>query len=185
MGTSTTWFTSRRERTLWLLTALAVGAIVATLELAGTLARAVPHPALFDTIFGIGALLVLIALLLTSLASRERATVALACGVGAAHVLLLARAGSPAERTHLVEYGVVAVLIHAALEERSAGGRGVAKPALAAIGAASGIGVIDEAIQWVLPSRVFDPVDIAFNVAAATAAVLALLTVRRARRRNN
>ena len=84
----------------------------------------------------------------------------------------------PTERSHLVEYGVVAFFIHEALTERASQGRRVPVPALLAIVAASLIGVIDEGIQRLIPSRVFDPVDTLFNVLAAAMAVTASVAPR-------
>ena len=46
------------------------------------------------------------------------------------------------------------------------------------------IGVVDECIQWFLPSRVFDPLDMLFNVLAAVMAVTASAALRWARQRN-
>ncbi|MDX1407699.1 MAG: VanZ family protein, partial [Saprospiraceae bacterium] len=93
------------------------------------------------------------------------------------------RFSSPAERTHLVEYSIVALLILEALRERAANGRPVSRPALWAFILTAGIGVLDETLQLFMPNRVFDPVDIAFNCGAAGAAVLARLVMSWARRR--
>jgi VanZ family protein len=98
--------------------------------------------------------------------------------------LVLARMAGPAvERTHLMEYGVVAVFIYEALMERASQGRRVPKPALLAIAATSLLGVLDECIQALLPSRVFDPIDILFNFLAGLMSVLASVALRWARRR--
>ncbi|NNF02816.1 MAG: VanZ family protein, partial [Rhodothermales bacterium] len=87
--------------------------------------------------------------------------------------MLLFRMTFP-ERSHLIEFGVVAMLIYEALSERRRSGRGVRFPALIAIGATTLIGVVDEVIQLFIPSRVFDPVDIAFNCFAAVLAVTSM-----------
>lgn len=67
-----------------------------------------------------------------------------------------ARVETPEERTHLFEYGILAVLIHRALLERQARGRLAGSPALIATACAAGLGILDEAVQWLLPHRVFD-----------------------------
>ncbi|MYE06585.1 MAG: VanZ family protein [Chloroflexi bacterium] len=87
-----------------------------------------------------------------------------------------------AERSHLIEYGVLAIFIHAALTERGEQGRAVRWPAVVAILATTAIGVIDELIQLALPHRVFDPVDMLFNTLAAGSAVGAGLVLARVRR---
>ena len=97
--------------------------------------------------------------------------------------MVVVRTGSPEERTHLIEYGVVALLIHAALTERADGGGRVPAPALFAVLGTALVGVLDELIQGVLPSRVFDPRDIVFNVLAGLLAVVAIVALRWARRR--
>ena len=78
---------------------------------------------------------------------------------------------NPAERTHLVEYGVVAILAYEALSERANNGRRVFAPHLLAIGISSLIGFTDEMIQSTIPNRVYDPRDILFNVLASVMAV--------------
>ena len=45
------------------------------------------------------------------------------------------------------------------------------------------LGVIDEGIQWFLPTRVFDPQDIVFNLLAGTMAIGAVMALSWARRR--
>lgn len=88
-----------------------------------------------------------------------------------------------AERTHLIEYGVVAILIYAALTERASQGRRVPILALLAILATALIGILDECIQAFSPNRVFDPQDMLFNVLAAIMSVIALMALAWARRR--
>jgi VanZ family protein len=86
------------------------------------------------------------------------------------------------ERSHLIEYGVVAVFIYEALMERASQGRRVPVPALLAILTTSLFGVLDECIQAILPSRVFEPTDILFNVLAALMAIVASVTLGWTRR---
>ncbi|MDE0580183.1 MAG: VanZ family protein, partial [bacterium] len=87
------------------------------------------------------------------------------------------------ERTHLIEYGVVALLIHAALTERAMHSPHVPAPAVLAIALTGLFGVLDELIQALLPNRVFDWRDILFNVVAAVLAVGAIKALRWARQR--
>ncbi|MEM9190223.1 MAG: VanZ family protein, partial [Myxococcota bacterium] len=99
-------------------------------------------------------------------------------GVGAAYLLAFTRIASPAERTHLIEYGLVAVLVYEALMERTLQGRRVPTPALLAVLITTTLGALDECIQAVLPNRFFDPRDLLFNTLASVMAVTACLCLR-------
>ena len=109
--------------------------------------------------------------------------IGVALGVAAAYILVFVRMSIPTERSHLIEYGVVALFIHEALNERTSRGRRVPAPALLAVLATGLVGVLDECIQLLLPSRVFDPVDMLFNVLAAGMAVTASIALSWARSR--
>ena len=113
------------------------------------------------------------------------AEIAVALGVVTAYLLVFVRMSIPTERSHLIEYGVVALFIHEALAERARHGRRVPAPALLAVLAATLIGVVDECIQLALPSRVFDPIDMLFNLLAAVMAVTASSALRWARKCNS
>jgi hypothetical protein len=87
--------------------------------------------------------------------------------VGSAYAAVIVPMKSPEEKIHFIEYGVVAVLAHAAAPRAwSRGGRFVAC-ALFVVAA----GWIDEGIQGLLPSRVYDLRDVAFNAAAGLMAL--------------
>ena len=94
-------------------------------------------------------------------------------GVAAVYLLLILRMAVPEERSHLIEYSVLAVFIHEALKERTGNGTKVWRPALLAILITTAIGLLDEAIQLVVPDRVFDPIDMLFNTLAAVLAITA------------
>lgn len=104
-------------------------------------------------------------------------------GIGAVYAMVLVRMAIP-ERSHLIEYGVVAVFLHEALYERASSGRRVPAPWLLAIAATTLVGVLDEVIQIFLPHRTFDPIDILFNLSAATSAVLAMAALGWAKSRS-
>jgi len=91
------------------------------------------------------------------------ALAAIACGAWAAWSWL---ASSPVGRVHLPEYALLAVLAARAL--------GRADPAPLAGGlAAAAVGLLDEGVQYFVPSRVFDWWDVALNAAAAALGALA------------
>lgn len=177
-------FTSPRERRLWLSALAVVVALLSTLGLAARLAGVLRERGLLDALFVAGALLVLATIVTQGLRVRPAgAEIGVAMGVAAAYGMVIVRMGIAAEeRTHLIEYGVVAVFLLEALRERASQGRRVPAPAVLAVLATTLVGVLDESIQALLPSRVFDPRDLLFNFLAgllAVAAMSALAWVRR------
>ncbi len=177
-------FSSARERRLWIWTLVVVAAIYSTLGLATTLAGALYDRDLLAAAFGLGILLVGAAIVALALKMRPGgAEIGVALGVAAAYLMVFQRMAITVERSHLFEYSVVAVFIYEALTERASQGRRVPVPALLAIVATALVGLLDECIQVFLPSRVFDPVDILFNLLAAVMAVAASVALAWARRR--
>ncbi len=178
-------FTSDRERRLWFWTLAVVVAIYSTLGLAGTLAAVLRERNQLDTSFFLLFIVVLLAIAGSALKRRPgRREIWVALGVTAVYATAILRMGvSPEERTHLFEYGLVAVLIHQALTERRRGGRRVPVPAVLAVALTVLLGWLDEGIQWVLPNRVYDIRDVGINAVAALMAVVASVALAWARRR--
>ena len=179
-------FASDRERRLWAWTLAVVVAIYSTLGLARTLAGVLRDEGLLVASFAFGMVLVGATVVVLGLRKRPGAAeIGIALGIAAAYFMVMLRMALPEERTHLIEYGVVAVFIHEALKERARQGRRVPIPALLAIAAAAVVGTIDECIQAFIPSRVFDPEDILFNFLAALMAVVSSVALSWARRRRD
>jgi hypothetical protein len=173
---------SERERRLWLWTLTVVVAIYSTLGLAATLFGELHELGLSGPMFFFGFLMIGAAIVTQGLKVRPGgAEIGVALGVAAVYLMTFARLGIP-ERSHLFEYGVVALFIHEALRERASQGRRVPVPALLAIAATTLIGGLDEGIQVLLPSRVFDPLDMLVNAVAAVMAVMASVALAWARR---
>ena len=168
-------FSSRRERRLWIWALAVVVAIYATADLARTIADALRESGLLEltpTLFSGGMLLIGAMILVQGLRERSRSVeVGFALGVAAIAVIGFARGIAAAERSHLIEYAVLALIIHEALVERKAHGRHVPVPAVLAIAATTAVGVVDECIQFFLPSRTFDWFDIGFDLLASVLAV--------------
>ena len=181
-------FLSKRERRLWLCALAVVVAIYATLGLAPALAEELRERGLTEGAFALGMLLVGAAIVANGLNARPRGRgieIAVIVGIAAAYLLMFTRMALPEERTHLIEYGVVSLLIYEALSERAGvGGRisGWALPALAASSAAA-LGLLDEGIQALLPNRVFDWRDVLFNALAGAMASGSIAALAWARRR--
>ena len=165
-------FTSDTERRLWLWTALVVATIYSTLGLARTMSGVLRDRNLLDNAFVFGFGLVFVAWLALALYTRPSVReIGVWAGAAAVFMMLFARLGIPEERTHLFEYVVVGSLIYAALRVRAGNGGGPARPALVAVAVTVAVGTLDEVIQFFLPNRVFDWVDVGFNALAATLAV--------------
>ena len=174
---------SDRERRLWFWLLAVVVAIYSTLGLARTLADELRNRGLLDTTFVWCTILLVAATVALAFRIRPRgAEIGVALAVFAVYVLAFVRMALPEERTHLVEYGVVTLLVYEALTERAANGRHVPRPALTAVVIAVAVGTLDELIQALIPSRVFDPVDIFVNVVAVLLAITARLALGRAGR---
>ena len=175
-------FGSPRERRLWLWALAVVALIFASLGFSGRIVDLLSDDNVAAVGFGLALLLVAATILTDGLQTRPSGVeAAVAFGVAAVILLVLLRL-TLTERSHLIEYGVLAVFIHAALTERVEQGRQLPVPAVLAIIAAAAIGTIDEAIQLALPQRIFDPVDMLFNALAAATAVAAGLLLARVRR---
>ena len=92
--------------------------------------------------------------------------IGVALGVMAVYLMAWIRIQSPEERTHLFEYGLVAILIYQALSERLRNGCRVPSPAALAVAVTALLGWLDECIQAILPNRVYDIRDVGFNALA-------------------
>ncbi len=178
-------FTSARERHLWIWTLVVVSAIYSTLGLARTLSAFLGESGLGEGLFIIACFLVLAAVVIQGLKLPPGVPeIGIYLGIVAAYLLIFVRMSIPTERSHLIEYGVVALFIYEALKERARQGRRVPFVAVLAVLATGLIGVIDECIQLLLPSRVFDYRDILFNGLAAVMAVITSASLGWVRRLN-
>ena len=177
-------FSSERERRLWFWALGVVVAIWSTLGLAGTLVEALRGRNLLDAAFFLGFVVVLAAIAADALRRRPGGReIWVGLGIAAAYGMVVVRMGiPPTERTHLFEYGLVAVLIHRALRERRRGGRRVPAPAALAVAITALVGLLDEGIQALLPNRVYDIRDVGFNALAGLMTISASLALARARR---
>lgn len=179
---SAEWFTSARERRLWLWAAAVVVAIFATLGQVPAIAASLSERGSLDQMFFNTFVVLVVAMAFVGFLQRPGwREIAVGAAVVAVYAMAFLRFAAPAERTHLFEFGVIAVLIYLALLERRANGVTVRAPAVTAFVSAAALGWIDEGVQAILPNRFFDPVDLGFNTAAALGAVLSVMALRWAR----
>ena len=173
-----------REARLWIALGLVQVTIWSTLGPAQVLAAALRARGLLNPVAT--GVIVVGAVVVAGLWSRRRPgilEVVAAIGVASAYLMVIVRTGlSPAERTHLFEYGIVAVLAYEALRERRRAGRKSFHPWPTALLLAITLGVIDEGLQDIVPNRVFDLTDVIFNTLAVTMALISVAVMGLARR---
>ena len=176
-------FSSDRERRLWLWTLAVLVAIYSTLGPAAELAAALRERNLLRISSAAVLAGVLIVLAVPWVKRRPgRLEIGAAVGVMAVYLTTLIRIPVPEARSHLFEYGLVAMLIYHALSERRRNGSRVPAPAVTAVVATVLLGWLDEGIQAFLPNRTYDLVDVGFNAIAGTMAIAASLVMSWARR---
>lgn len=169
---------SDRERRLWLWTGAAVLAIYSTIGVARTVSDALRDRNLLRVTLAFMLVLVLGPAAWRWVKSRpDWREIGALLGVVFAYWMVWIRTTGWEERTHLLEYGVVAALIHMALLERRSNGHDVAVPAALALAATATLGLLDEIVQAVLPDRYFDPRDVFFNFVAAFMVIAARLAL--------
>ena len=184
VGGSHSRFTSDRERALWVVAAISVAVIYASIGVARSLADRLTDSGLFEVIAVAGFGLVFVAVVTQAFRARPRAVeLAVAVGVVGIALLFVARLGIDEERTHLFEYAFVGALVYSALIERRRNGRLVWAPELLAVASTATVGLVDEVIQRFVPGRFFDWRDVAFNTAAAAFGVFVAWLVGRVRSR--
>lgn len=179
------FFTSARERRLWLLALGTLILIYSTLGVARTVVEALRSDNLLR--FSVALVMVATAAAIAWRIGRQRpgrrevVVVALAGAVYLAALLVMERAE---ERLHLLEYGLVAAFAFWALEERRANAAFGGRSWLWAILATAAAGWLDEGIQHILPRRYYDLKDVGLNAGGAVLAVLTIEARAWARRRD-
>ncbi len=156
-------FKSPREKRFWIYALFVLIAIFSTLVFGRPLLRILGNQNIQAVIFMLGMFLVGITILVHGLKIRPGKTeLTIWLGLVAVYLMFFLRLGLP-ERSHLIEYSVLAIFVHKALIERTSQENQALKPALCAFIVTFIIGVLDECIQILIPDRVFDTDDILFN----------------------
>ncbi|NER11692.1 VanZ like family protein [Muriicola jejuensis] len=159
------------EKHYWFAVVLVYLTILSTLFIGQPLANELRDQNVQAVIFVLGMLLVTIAVLLHGLIHRPGSVeYAFLIGIAAVYVMFFFRLGAP-ERSHLIEYSVLAVLLHKSFKKKYLADSGNWKSGIMAWLWGVCLGALDEGIQYFLPHRVFDPLDIAFNSIAVTMAI--------------
>ncbi|WP_372975286.1 VanZ family protein [Muriicola sp.] len=165
--------TEIREKHLWIAVSVVYLTILSTLFIGQPLAEELRDQNVQAVIFLLGLILVAVAVILHGLVRRPGTVeYAVLIGIVSVYVMFFFRLGAP-ERTHLIEYSVLALLLHKAFGKRYSSEKGPWKSSFLAWAWGISLGALDEGIQLFLPNRVFDPEDIAFNSIAVTMAITA------------
>ena len=176
-------FTSTHEKRLWLGVFVVTATIYSTLFISQPLAKLLSDQNVHAAFFLLGMFLVGAAVVVHALKTKpSNIELSVLLGIIALYVMFFLRLGLP-ERSHLIEYSVLAIFIHKALVERAIQGKKIPRPALYALIIAFSIGLLDECIQIFLPNRVFDINDIYFNGIAVTMAIGSTLVLSWLRKR--
>jgi len=178
-------FTTSKEKKLWTYVLLVIAAILSTLFIGRPLADLLSDQGLQALLFIAGMILALVVIIVHAMKAKPgKMEVVLWLGILSVYMLTFLRLGMP-ERTHLMEYSVLAVFIHRALEERFRGKRRFYISIIYAFLLSVLVGILDECIQYFLPNRVFDPRDMVFNAVAISMALVAALLLGWIRNRKN
>jgi len=165
-------FSSFRERKLWYWAGVTWAVIFASIWLAGSVAEFLRDRGLISNAIWLVLFLVVLSVVVHGIRSRSSGfEVIIWMGLFAVYLMVMLRMTLPEERSHLIEYSILALFIFEALRERAANRPEMKYPALWAIGITTLLGILDESIQLLVPSRVFDPIDMLFNFIAAILAV--------------
>ncbi len=164
-------FSSQREKKLWYWIAAVVLTIYSTLFLGQPFAKLFTSQDLQAIVFVVVMILVGIAVLLHAMKTRpSKKELVILISISAVYIMFFLRLGMP-ERSHLLEYSALAILVHMALLERIEHGHRVPIPSLLAMIIPICVGILDECLQLFIPDRVFDIQDIIFNSLAVLFAI--------------
>lgn len=165
-----------QERLYWTCVGMVVLAILLSLLVRPSWVTLIGSHDVQVALFVTGLLLTTLTVVIHGLkSSANKREWALLLGISAVYVMLLFRLGAP-ERTHLIEYSVLAIFLRMAFIEYKKR-RTLKYPNLSAWASGVAVGIIDEGLQLIVPHRTFDIEDIFFNVMAVTLAIVAALCI--------
>ncbi len=164
---------STREKRLWAAVGLIVFIIYFTLGLVVETLQSFQASGWGKPVFWAGCVIALVSVVTKGgSVVPNRNEILIAIGIAILYSVVLSNIEHSEERIHVIMYGVVALLIYAALLERSGNSRRFSKASIVVIVITTAIGAIDEMLQWGMPNRVFDVYDILYDTLASVMAVI-------------
>lgn len=170
-------FTSSREKRFWLLALVILVVISSTLFIEQPFAVLIVSQGVQAIIFLSAMVFVGISILAHSLRTKpDKVELAVIFGLLAIYIMFYFRLGAY-ERSHLIEYSVLAIAVHKALIERKDKSKSNFSPAFITFVLCCLIGAIDEYAQLFIPNRTYDPVDIVFNCMVIAIAIISRVVI--------
>ncbi|NNC94790.1 MAG: VanZ family protein [Chitinophagales bacterium] len=178
-------FVSKRERRLWIFLLLIMIAIYATLGVVVSLTSYLRDREVLTIGFFLCLGLIAVMVFIDGWRrNADKAEIIAWIGIFTVYLLMFLRMSIAEERGHLVEYSVVGVLVFSAIKER-AKFNNIRHPYLIAMLITCLLGIFDEAIQYFIPIRVFDPLDMVFNTGAGVLAILSAMLISSIRKKTS
>ncbi len=164
-----------KEKQYWFWAILVYSTILSTLFIGQPLANELRDQNVQAIFFLLGMALVATAVFIHGFINKpSKIEYGILLGIIAVYVMFFFRLGAP-ERSHLIEYSVLAILLHKAFKDRFKQENKIFKPAFFSLFVGIAMGALDESIQLLIPHRYFDPQDIIFNCLAISMALGASL----------
>ncbi|MDF1697602.1 MAG: VanZ family protein [Saprospiraceae bacterium] len=172
-------FTSRKEKRYWILVSIVIIAISFVLFLGRPVLDVLNNQTIQAVIFVTAMVFTGISIFTHGLPSNHLyMNITIWIGLSAVFILSFLRLGIT-ERSHLIEYSILTLFVFMAMQERLKDKKNVLQIGGFSLLITIPLGIIDESIQFFLPSRVFDINDIIFNTLTSLFTIIGLLIMRR------
>ena len=163
-------FKNTTEKRYWFYSLIIVIAIFSSLAFGRPLQEIIQNPTVQLILFVSGMVITATVIIIHgSSGFSNKLDLVIWLGIIGVSVLLFFRLGAH-ERSHLMEYGILAVFVHKAFLARNEQVHTILI-GLKAFSLVVLIGLLDEGLQRLIPTRVFDWQDVAFNCLAAMLAI--------------
>lgn len=175
---------SSKERRLWIISLIVFLTIYATIPLGGHVAIIIQEIRVLNNTFFYIWLVMVAGLFLSGISSPESKFDfwIIPCLVGFFGLIVLRMDLNAQERSHMFEYSFLVILILFALRERQKHTSLKWSPYIMALVITGSIGILDELLQLLVPVRVFDPIDIGFNLFAVAGSLFAYWVLTKIRK---